>query len=268
MSVGRAQRLRSSHDPHQRDDRQADGPDSAAHARRDPAAGPSGDDGRRGGAAGRPLGGDGGADRPQPTVLVRSPYGRTQFIGLLYGRLLAERGLQVVIQSVRGTFGSGGEFSPFDERADGLATLRWIREQPWHADRIGMLGPELPRSRAVGGGAGRGRRPGGAGDPGQRVAVPRPDVCRRQPLVGDRRHHGWCWSPSRSAGWPRWRSPARCAACRPCWTSCRSASSTSWLPAPRSAGFARRWPSPARDDSYWVTRDYAAGVGKVRRRCS
>jgi putative CocE/NonD family hydrolase len=79
--------------------------------------------------------------RPQPTVLVRSPYGRAQLVGLFFGRLLAERGLQVVIQSVRGTFGSAGTFSPFDERADGLATLRWIREQPWHADRIGMIGP-------------------------------------------------------------------------------------------------------------------------------
>ena len=80
-------------------------------------------------------------NRTQPTVLVRSPYGRRQIVGLLFGRLLAERGLQVVIQSVRGTFGSGGQFSPFDERADGLATLRWIREQPWHAERIGMIGP-------------------------------------------------------------------------------------------------------------------------------
>ncbi len=79
--------------------------------------------------------------RPQPTVLVRSPYGRGQVVGLLFGRLLAERGLQVVIQSVRGTFGSEGEFSPFDERADGLATLRWVREQRWHSDRIGMIGP-------------------------------------------------------------------------------------------------------------------------------
>jgi putative CocE/NonD family hydrolase len=79
--------------------------------------------------------------QPQPTVLIRSPYGRRQLVGLLYGRLLAERGLQVVIQSVRGTFGSEGEFSPFDERADGLATLRWIREQPWHSERIAMLGP-------------------------------------------------------------------------------------------------------------------------------
>jgi putative CocE/NonD family hydrolase len=82
-----------------------------------------------------------GADRPKPTVLVRSPYGRRQFVGLLYGRLMAERGLQVVIQSVRGTFGSGGRFSPFDERADGLATLRWLRAQPWHSGPVGTIGP-------------------------------------------------------------------------------------------------------------------------------
>lgn len=81
------------------------------------------------------------ADRPQPTVLVRSPYGRRQLVGVLFGRLLAERGLQVVVQSVRGTFGSGGEFSPFDERADGLATLRWLRTQPWHSGPVGTIGP-------------------------------------------------------------------------------------------------------------------------------
>jgi uncharacterized protein len=79
--------------------------------------------------------------RPQPTVLVRSPYGRARWVGLLFGRLVAERGLQVVVQSVRGTFGSQGQFSPFDERADGLATLRWLRAQPWHDGPIGMLGP-------------------------------------------------------------------------------------------------------------------------------
>lgn len=81
------------------------------------------------------------SDRRQPTVLVRSPYGRRQIFGLVFGRLLAERGLQVLVQSVRGTFGSEGEFSPFDERADGLATLRWLRRQPWHGERIGMIGP-------------------------------------------------------------------------------------------------------------------------------
>lgn len=81
------------------------------------------------------------ADRPQPTVLIRSPYGRDKAVGLLFGRLLAERGFQTVIQSVRGTFGSAGTFAPFDERADGLATLRWLRSQPWHSERIGMIGP-------------------------------------------------------------------------------------------------------------------------------
>ncbi|HEV2980885.1 MAG TPA: CocE/NonD family hydrolase [Solirubrobacteraceae bacterium] len=81
------------------------------------------------------------AHERQPTVLVRSPYGRRQAVGLIWGRLLAERGLQVVIQSARGTFGSQGEFDPFDERADGLATLRWVKQQPWHRGRIGMIGP-------------------------------------------------------------------------------------------------------------------------------
>jgi putative CocE/NonD family hydrolase len=76
-----------------------------------------------------------------PTVLVRSPYGRRGAFGFLFGRLVAERGLQAVVQSIRGTFGSGGRFDPFNERADGLATLRWLRDQPWHAGPVGTIGP-------------------------------------------------------------------------------------------------------------------------------
>lgn len=82
----------------------------------------------------------GGAGKPPPTVLVRTPYGRRGFFGFVYGRLIAERGFQVVVQSVRGTFGSGGVFRPFDERADGLATLRWLQAQPWVDGPIGMIG--------------------------------------------------------------------------------------------------------------------------------
>lgn len=82
-----------------------------------------------------------GLDGPSPTVLVRSPYGRKGAVGFLFGRMLAERGLQAVVQSVRGTFGSGGRFDPFDERADGLATLRWLRARPWHRGGVGMTGP-------------------------------------------------------------------------------------------------------------------------------
>lgn len=77
---------------------------------------------------------------PRPTVLVRSPYGRAGAVGVLHGRLLAERGFQVVIQSVRGTFGSGGEFSPFDERGDGIATIEWLQAQPWYRGPLGMTG--------------------------------------------------------------------------------------------------------------------------------
>jgi putative CocE/NonD family hydrolase len=77
---------------------------------------------------------------PSATVLVRTPYGRTGMIALISARLLAERGLQVLLQSCRGTFGSGGTLDPFHEREDGLATLAWIREQPWHSGRLATAG--------------------------------------------------------------------------------------------------------------------------------
>ena len=78
---------------------------------------------------------------PSPTVLIRSPYGRSGAWGFMFGRLIAERGLQVVVQSIRGTFGSGGRLDPFNEREDGLTTLGWLREQPWHDGPVGMIGP-------------------------------------------------------------------------------------------------------------------------------
>lgn len=77
---------------------------------------------------------------PMPTVLVRTPYGRAGPYGLLYGLVYAQRGLQVLVQSVRGTFGSGGAFDPFDERDDGLATLAWIQQQRWQEGKVGMAG--------------------------------------------------------------------------------------------------------------------------------
>lgn len=75
-----------------------------------------------------------------PVIVIRSPYGRRQFG--FFGQLFAERGYQVVIQSCRGTFGSGGALDPFfHERSDGRATLDWIVAQPWFTGRIGMFGP-------------------------------------------------------------------------------------------------------------------------------
>lgn len=77
-----------------------------------------------------------------PTILVRSPYGRAGFFGFLFGRLVAERGFRVLVQSCRGTFGSGGDFTPFrHEQEDGRATLAWIRQQSWFNGQLATLGP-------------------------------------------------------------------------------------------------------------------------------
>jgi uncharacterized protein len=83
-----------------------------------------------------------GADRP-PLVLVRCPYGRRGIFGTLSGRLFAERGFQSVVQSCRGTFGSGGDLDPFGltETADGLATVEWLRLQSWYPGSFGTWGP-------------------------------------------------------------------------------------------------------------------------------
>ena len=77
-----------------------------------------------------------------PVALLRSPYGRRGLIGTGVARPLAERGYQVLMQSVRGTFGSGGTFDPMrQERADGLATLDWVVKQPWFGGSIVLIGP-------------------------------------------------------------------------------------------------------------------------------
>jgi len=82
-----------------------------------------------------------GSQRP-PTILVRCPYGRRGFFGLLYGRLFAERGFGVLVQSTRGTFGSGGVFDPYgNEHVDGLATIAWLKQQPWFSGVLGTNGP-------------------------------------------------------------------------------------------------------------------------------
>ncbi|MFC6066799.1 CocE/NonD family hydrolase [Streptomyces ochraceiscleroticus] len=77
-----------------------------------------------------------------PTLLVRSPYGRGLPWSPLYGMLFAEQGFHVVLQSCRGTGGSGGRFDPWrQEAADGRATVAWLRQQPWFTGTLGTVGP-------------------------------------------------------------------------------------------------------------------------------
>ncbi|MEV5546641.1 CocE/NonD family hydrolase [Streptomyces sp. NPDC052309] len=77
-----------------------------------------------------------------PTLLVRSPYGRGVPWSPMYGLLFAEQGFHVVLQSCRGTGGSGGAFDLWrNEAADGRATVSWLREQPWFNGTLGTVGP-------------------------------------------------------------------------------------------------------------------------------
>lgn len=77
-----------------------------------------------------------------PTLLVRSPYGRGLPWSPQYGLLFAEQGFHVVLQSCRGTGGSGGAFDLWrSEAADGQATVSWLREQPWFNGTLGTVGP-------------------------------------------------------------------------------------------------------------------------------
>lgn len=78
---------------------------------------------------------------PAGSVLVRGPYGRGFPFSLVFARLYAARGYHVVLQSVRGTFGSGGVFEPMvNEAADGADTVAWLREQPWFTGRFATIG--------------------------------------------------------------------------------------------------------------------------------
>lgn len=81
--------------------------------------------------------------RPAPTVLMRTPYGRRSWGGVM--SVYVDAGYNVLLQDVRGTNGSDGRFLPFvNERADGVATLDWIVRQPWSDGRVGVMGASYP----------------------------------------------------------------------------------------------------------------------------
>ena len=79
---------------------------------------------------------------PAPVVLLRSPYGKSMLLAAGMAYPFAAQGYNVVIQSCRGTFGSTGKFDPHhDEQRDGLATIDWIKQQPWCNGSLATHGP-------------------------------------------------------------------------------------------------------------------------------
>lgn len=81
------------------------------------------------------------ADGPCPTLLIRTPYGRGFPWNYVYGAQFAAQGFHVLIQSCRGTGGSGGTFDPWrHECADGRAAVAWLRQQDWFSGALGGIG--------------------------------------------------------------------------------------------------------------------------------
>src|ERR1700759_5022211 len=80
---------------------------------------------------------------PNPTLLMRQPYGRDIASTVVYAHPVwfAARGYNVVIQDVRGRGDSEGDFYPFrNDGADGAETIRWLRTRPESNGKLGMYG--------------------------------------------------------------------------------------------------------------------------------
>ncbi|HEX4241313.1 MAG TPA: CocE/NonD family hydrolase [Steroidobacteraceae bacterium] len=78
-----------------------------------------------------------------PVILMRTPYDARPVIDSTWQ--FVSRGYAVVLQDVRGRFGSEGQFLvDIHELKDGDETLTWIAAQPWSDGKIGMMGASYP----------------------------------------------------------------------------------------------------------------------------
>ena len=66
-----------------------------------------------------------------PVVLMRTPYGKERGVpsAILDPATAVAAGFAVVVQDVRGTGTSGGEFEPYvNEADDGFDTIAWVAD--------------------------------------------------------------------------------------------------------------------------------------------
>ncbi|KAF5556887.1 galactose-binding like [Fusarium mexicanum] len=79
---------------------------------------------------------------PLGTILIRTSYGIVPLMALGNARMFASRGYQVLLAACRGTDPSDGqEIVPaVYEAQDGLATVSWMREQPWYTGSFATYG--------------------------------------------------------------------------------------------------------------------------------
>ncbi|WP_246036381.1 CocE/NonD family hydrolase [Sinomonas susongensis] len=78
-----------------------------------------------------------------PVLMTRTPYGRDLSVNSAYFNpaTVAAAGFIVVLQDVRGRFGSDGEFVPSEHEADdGAEAVEWAANLPYSSGRVGMWG--------------------------------------------------------------------------------------------------------------------------------
>src|SRR5437867_11654322 len=77
-----------------------------------------------------------------PVLLARTCYGKATWPAWIDPvRTAAEDGYAVVVQDIRGSFASDGEFFPFfSDIEDGYDTVEWCAEQAWSSGSVGMFG--------------------------------------------------------------------------------------------------------------------------------
>lgn len=83
-----------------------------------------------------------GEGRPHPVIYLRTPWNSRSLFMLAVANALAEHGFAVVLQNMRGRYGSGGAVDAYDpaQVSDGLDTLAWMGQQPWCDGNVGLLG--------------------------------------------------------------------------------------------------------------------------------
>jgi uncharacterized protein len=81
-----------------------------------------------------------------PVLVYRTPYGRTDSAGgSSLVRAAVRRGYVVLLQDVRGRYGSGGVFEPYrQEGRDGYDTIEWAGRQVWSNGAVGTFGLSYP----------------------------------------------------------------------------------------------------------------------------
>ena len=79
-----------------------------------------------------------------PTLVYRTPYNRTAPADPIV-LAAVRRGYVVMLQDVRGRYGSGGVFQPYQQEGrDGYDTIEWVARQPWSNGAVGTFGLSYP----------------------------------------------------------------------------------------------------------------------------